>query len=89
MNHIRNGSMEKAFEYKYVKYFCDNADAVVVPIATPLQTSDDGLFTMPNVLHQDVAIDKQTFNTMSHSNAHFSETASMMRRADEKLHELA
>lgn len=90
-HHIRNGSMEKekAFEYKCVKYFCDNADAVVMLTATPLQTSDDDLFTLLNVLRPDVVIDKQTFNMMSRPNAHISEAASLMRRADEKWQELA
>ena len=90
-HHIRNGSMEKekAFEYKCVKYFCDNADAVVMLTATPLQTSDDDLFTLLNVLRPDVVIDKQTFNMMSRPNAHISEVASLMRRADEKWQELA
>lgn len=90
-HHIRNGSMEKekAFEYKCVKYFCDNADAVVMLTATPLQTSDDDLFTLLNVLRPDVVIDKQTFNMMSRPNAHISEAASLMRRADDKWQELA
>ena len=90
-HHIRNGSMEKekAFEYKCVKYFCDNADAVVMLTATPLQTSDDDLFTLLNVLRPDVVIDKQTFDMMSRPNAYISEAASLMRRADEKWQELA
>lgn len=90
-HHIRNGSMEKekAFEYKCVKYFCDNADAVVMLTATPLQTSDDDLFTLLNVLRPDVVIDKQTFNMMSRPNAHISEAASLMRRADDNWKELA
>ncbi|WP_308681029.1 helicase-related protein [Stomatobaculum longum] len=90
-HHIRKGSMEKekAFEYKCVKYFCDNADAVVMLTATPLQTSDDDLFTLLNVLRPDIVIDKQTFNMMSRPNAHISEAASLMRRADEKWQELA
>ncbi len=83
-HHIRNGSMEKekAFEYKCVKYFCDNADAVVMLTATPLQTSDDDLFTLLNVLRPDIVIDKQTFNMMSRPNAHISEAVSFMRKAD-------
>ena len=90
-HHIRNGSMEKekAFEYKCVKYFCDNADAVVMLTATPLQTSDDDLFTLLNVLRPDVVIDKQTFNMMSRPNAHISEAARLMRRADDNWQELA
>lgn len=84
-HHIRNGSMEKekAFEYKCVKYFCDHADAVVMLTATPLQTSDDDLFTLLNVLRPDVVIDKQTFNLMSRPNAHISQVSSLIRRAGE------
>lgn len=84
-HHIRNGSMEKekAFEYKCVKYFCDNAAAVVMLTATPLQTSDDDLFTLLNVLRPDVVIDKQTFNMMSRPNVHISEAAKAIRRADQ------
>lgn len=90
-HHIRNGSMEKekAFEYKCVKYFCDNADAVVMLTATPLQTSDDDLFTLLNVLRPDVVIDKETFNMMSRPNAYISEAVSIIRRADEGWQEKA
>lgn len=90
-HHIRNGSMEKekAFEYKCVKYFCDNADAVVMLTATPLQTSDDDLFTLLNVLRPDIVIDKQTFNMMSRPNAHISEAASFMRKAGDHWQEQA
>lgn len=82
-HHIRNGSMEKekAFEYKCVKYFCDNADAVVMLTATPLQTSDNDLFTLLNLLRPDVVIDKQTFDMMARPNAHISRCASIIRRA--------
>ena len=82
-HHIRNGSMEKekAFEYKCVKYFCDHADAVVMLTATPLQTSDDDLFTLLNVLRPDVVIDKPTFEVMSRPNAYISQAVSLMRRA--------
>lgn len=82
-HHIRNGSMEKekAFNYKCVKYFCDHADAVVMLTATPLQTSDDDLFTLLNVLRPDMVIDKPTFNLMSRPNAHISACSSIIRRA--------
>lgn len=85
-HHIRNGSMEKekAFEYKCVKYFCDHADAVVMLTATPLQTSDDDLFTLLNVLRPDVVIDKNTFNMMTRPNAHISASTSLIRRASDE-----
>lgn len=90
-HHIRNGSMEKekAFEYKCVKYFCDHADAVVMLTATPLQTSDDDLFTLLNVLRPDMVIDKPTFNLMARPNAHISAASSLIRRATDDWKEQA
>lgn len=90
-HHIRNGSIEKekAFEYKCVKYFCDHADAVIMLTATPLQTSDDNLFTLLNVLRPDIVIDKPTFNMMARPNRHVSACASIIRRADENWKEEA
>lgn len=84
-HHIRNGSMEKekAFAYKCVKYFCDNADAVVMLTATPLQTSNDDLFTLLNVLRPDVILDKGTFSIMLQPNACISKCVSIIRRAEE------
>ena len=90
-HHIRNGSMEKekAFEYKCVKYFCDNADAVVMLTATPLQTGDDDLYTLLNVLRPDVVIDKETFDMMARPNAKIFECAKIMRKADPDWQEQA
>ena len=84
-HHIRSGSMEKekAFAYKCTKYFCDHADAVVMLTATPLQTSDDDLFTLLNVLRPDVVIDKQTFEMMTEPNAYISSAARLIRSAGE------
>ena len=69
-HHIRNGSLEKekAYAYKCVRYFCEHADAVVMLTATPLQTSDDDLYTLLNLLRPDIIIDKDTFQMMSNPN---------------------
>ncbi|MCM1214750.1 MAG: SNF2-related protein [Lachnospiraceae bacterium] len=90
-HHIRNGSMEKekAFEYKCVKYFCDHADAVVMLTATPLQTKDDDLFTLLNVLRPDVFFDKPAFNLMARPNAHISAASSLIRKAAKNWQEQA
>ena len=82
-HHIRNGSMdkEKAYAYKCVKYFCDHADAVVMLTATPLQTGDDDLFTLLNVLRPDVVLDKATFSIMSKPNSFISQASSIVRAA--------
>lgn len=84
-HHIRNGSMEKekAFAYKCIKYFCDHADAVVMLTATPLQTSDNDLFTILNVLRPDIVVDKDTFDMMSRPNANISRAVRIMRTLDE------
>lgn len=84
-HHIRNGSLdkEKAFAYKCTKYFCDHADAVVMLTATPLQTGDDDLFTLLNVLRPDIVMDKATFNLMSRPNGFISQAAHIVRCAAE------
>ena len=90
-HHIRNGSIEKekAFEYKCVKKFCDNADAVVMLTATPIQTSDDDLFTLLNLLRPDVVTDKDTFRVMSRPNAYISKSISAVRHAGDNWQEEA
>ncbi|MCR5587691.1 MAG: DEAD/DEAH box helicase family protein [Lachnospiraceae bacterium] len=90
-HHIRNGSLEKekAFAYKCTKYFCDHADAVVMLTATPLQTGDDDLFTLLNVLRPDVILDRDTFEIMSQPNKYISETSHIVRAANEKWNKKA
>lgn len=84
-HHLRNGSMEKdkAFAYKCVHYFCQHADAVVMLTATPLQTSDDDLYTLLNLLRPDVVIDKKSFTMMSRPNPYISKCAHIVRAAKE------
>ena len=90
-HHIRNGSLEKekAFAYKCVRYFCEHADAVVMLTATPLQTSDDDLFTLMNLLRPDVIIDKEIFQIMSRPNEYIYRSAHAIRAAGEDWREVA
>lgn len=90
-HHIRNGSMDKdkAFAYKCTKYFCDHADAVVMLTATPLQTGDDDLFTLLNVLRPDIVIDKRTFSMMSMPNTYISKCSKLIRSADDNWQQKA
>lgn len=90
-HHIRNGSddKEKAFAYKCTKYFCDHADAVVMLTATPLQTSDNDLFTLLNVLRPDIVVDKDTFEMMSCPNANISRAVHLVRAMEEGWNEKA
>lgn len=88
---IRNGSMEmeKAFAYKCVRYFCEHADAVVMLTATPLQTRDDDLFTLLNLLRPDVVMDKEVFQTMTRPNEYIGRSAHIVRRAGNGWQEIA
>lgn len=90
-HHIRNVSddKEKAFAYKCTKYFCDHADAVVMLTATPLQTSDNDLFTLLNVLRPDIVVDKDTFEMMSRPNANISRAVHLVRAMEEDWNEKA
>lgn len=85
VHYIRNGSVdkEKAYAYKCTKYFCDHADAVVMLTATPLQTGDDDLFTILNVLRPDLIIDKNTLNMLMRPNANITTAARLARMAED------
>lgn len=78
-HHIRNGHEG----YDCVKYFCDNADAVVMLTATPIQTSDNDLFTLLNVLRPDIFIDEATFSSMSRPNEFITRAARIVRHHKE------
>lgn len=82
-HHIRNGSMdkEKAYAYKCVRYFCEHAEAVVMLTATPLQTSDDDLFTLMNLLRPDVIMDKEVFQMMTRPNEFIYKASHAIRGA--------
>lgn len=90
-HHIRNGSLdkEKAFAYKCVRYFCEHSDAVVMLTATPLQTSDDDLFTLMNLLRPDVIMDKDVFRMMSRPNEFIYKCSHAIRGAGEGWQETA
>lgn len=90
-HHIRNGSLDKdkAYAYKCVRYFCEHADAVVMLTATPLQTSDDDLFTLMNLLRPDVVMDKDVFWTMSRPNEFIYKCSHAIRGAGDGWQETA
>lgn len=90
-HHIRNGSLEKekAYAYKCVRYFCEHSDAVVMLTATPLQTSDDDLFTLMNLLRPDIIMDKEIFQMMSRPNEFIYRCSHAIRGAGEGWRENA
>ena len=64
-HHIRNS---ETFLHQAVRYFADNAEAVVFLSATPVQLGREDLFTLLNVLRPDVIIDPASFSQMAAPN---------------------
>jgi len=76
-HHIRN---PQTWQYKGVDLFCRNADTVVFLTATPLQNSDNDLYTLLNLLRPDVVLDKETFKMMSEPNRNINNLLGIIRR---------
>lgn len=79
-HHIRHSDTGT---YKVARYFTDNADAVVMLTATPVQTDDDDLYTLLNTLRPDVILDKKTFKEMQEPNAEINAAARLIRHQAE------
>jgi len=75
-HHIRNSN---TYAYEAVKYLCDHADSVVFLTATPLQTGDQDLYTLLNVLRPDIILDPETFNMMARPNPYINRAAHFIR----------
>ena len=79
-HNIRN---QNTWMYRGVELFCRNADAVVFLTATPLQNSNNDLYTLLNLLRPDVVIDKDTFRTMSEPNVYVNNLLRIVRNQKE------
>ena len=77
-HHIRNSTTQA---YAITKYLCDHADAVLFLTATPLQTGNDDLYTLLNLLRPDVVIDKASFMMMARPNKYISSSINLLRTA--------
>lgn len=80
-HHIRN---EKTANYKAVKFFCDNAEAVLCLTATPIQLGNKDLFVLLNLLRPDLIINEKNFEHMSGPNRYINAAARYVRLADEE-----
>ncbi|RIV86943.1 helicase [Aurantiacibacter zhengii] len=75
-HHIRNSD---TFLHQGVRYFCDNARAVILMTATPVQLGSDDLFTLLNVLRPDLVIDHASFEQMAAPNRFINESIRLCR----------
>lgn len=77
-HHIRN---TETFLHQGVRFFCDNAQAVLLLTATPVQLGSDDLFTLLNVLRPDLIIDRASFEQMAEPNQYINEAVRHCRKA--------
>jgi len=77
-HHIRN---TETFLHQGVRYFCDNAEAVLLLTATPVQLGSEDLYTLLNVLRPDLVIDPASFEQMAAPNHHINTAVHHCRAA--------
>lgn len=73
---IRNAN---TWAYAGVELFTRSADAVVFLTATPLQNSNNDLYTLLNLLRPDKVFDKDSFQTMSEPNVYVNALLRIVR----------
>jgi superfamily II DNA or RNA helicase len=79
-HHIRN---PETFLHQGVRWFCDNAEAVLFLTATPVQLGSDDLYTLLNVLRPDLVIDRASFEQMSAPNRYINTAVHHCRAASD------
>ncbi len=75
-HHIRN---TETYKHKAVRFFCDNAEAVVFLTATPIQLGSNDLFVLLNVLRPDLIIDHESFVHMAEPNPFINRAVAITR----------
>lgn len=85
-HNIRNSS---SLRYQGVEFFTRAADAVVFLTATPLQNSNNDLYTLLNLLRPDIVLDKDTFQTMAEPNAYVNGLLRAVRNQEQGWQETA
>ena len=77
-HHIRNS---ETFLHQGIRFFCDNAEAVLFLSATPVQLGSEDLYTLLNVLRPDLVIDPVSFAQMAEPNRHINGAVAHTRAA--------
>jgi len=77
-HHIRNTD---TWAYRTARYFCDNAEAVVLLSATPIQLGDNDLFNLLQLVRPDLLPSRQDFDHMAEPNPHINAAIEVVRNA--------
>jgi len=68
-HHIRN---QNTFTHKAVRFFCDNAEAVLFLTATPIQLDSKDLYVLLNTLRPDLITDLKVYEMLSEPNGYIN-----------------
>lgn len=77
-HHIRNPD---TWAYRTARYFCDNAEAVVLLSATPIQLGENDLYNLLNLLRPDLIPGRREFDQMAEPNPHLNAAIEAARSA--------
>lgn len=77
-HHIRNTD---TWAYRTARYFCDNAEAVVLLSATPIQLGDNDLFNLLQLVRPDLLPSRRDFDHMAEPNPHINAAIEVARNA--------
>ena len=78
-HHIRNTD---TWAYRTVRFFCDNAEAVVLLSATPIQLHDNDLFNLLHLARPDLLPSRRDFDLMAEPNPHINAAIEAARNAN-------
>jgi ERCC4-related helicase len=67
--------------YRVVRHFCDNAEAVLLLSATPIQLGNKDLYTLLHLLRPDVITSQQDFDYMAEPNPYLNAAIAAARAA--------
>ena len=75
--------------YRVVRHFCDNAEAVLLLSATPIQLGNKDLYTLLHLLRPDVITSRQDFDYMAEPNPYLNAAIAAARAAKADWKEIA
>lgn len=79
-HHLRNTN---TYVHQGVRFFCENAEAVIFTTATPIQLGITDLFVLLNLLRPDLIIDYPSFEYMAEPNPNINHAIDAARGAAE------
>lgn len=77
-HHLRNTN---TYIHQVARYFCENAEAVLLLSATPIQLGDNDLYVLLNLLRPDLIIDRSSFEHMAEPNPFINQAIDYSRAA--------